>query len=129
VRGGVIEKQWAAALIDEIPVLAVLGAVSEVGLTVRDAAELRVKETDRIETLAANFRRMGVEIETAPDGFHVPGKQQFHAATVDSYGDHRIAMACAVAALRADGPVTIADAGAASVSFPEFWRTLRMLAE
>ena len=129
VRGGVIEKQWAAALIDEIPVLAVLGAVSEEGLTVRDAAELRVKETDRIETLAANFRRMGVEIETAPDGFQIPGKQTFRAATVDSYGDHRIAMACAVAALRADGPVTIEDAGAASVSFPEFWRTLKTLAE
>jgi 3-phosphoshikimate 1-carboxyvinyltransferase len=129
LRGGVIEKQWAAALIDEIPVLAVLGAVSEEGLTVRDAGELRVKETDRIETLATNLRRMGVTIETAPDGFHIPGKQQFHTATVDSFGDHRIAMACAVAALSSDGPVTIENAEAASVSFPEFWQTLRALAE
>jgi 3-phosphoshikimate 1-carboxyvinyltransferase len=127
LKGGVIEKQWAAALIDEIPVLAILGALSEDGLTVRDAAELRVKETDRIETMAANLRRMGVTIESAPDGFRVPGRQTFQAAEVASYGDHRIAMAFAVAALRASGPVVIQDAGAASVSFPEFWQTLRGL--
>jgi 3-phosphoshikimate 1-carboxyvinyltransferase len=127
LKGGVIEKQWAAALIDEIPVLAILGALSEEGLTVRDAAELRVKETDRIETMASNLRRMGIEIETAPDGFHLPGKQQFNAAEIDSYGDHRIAMAFAVAALRANGPCTIRNAEAASVSFPEFWQTLRGL--
>ncbi len=127
LKGGVIEKQWAAALIDEIPVLAILGAVSEQGLTVRDAAELRIKETDRIETLAVNLRRMGVEIETTPDGFHLPGRQKFKAAEVDSFGDHRIAMACAVAALRADGPCVIRNADAASVSFPEFWQSLRGL--
>ena len=127
LKGGVIEKQWAAALIDEIPVLAILGAVSEEGLTVRDAAELRIKETDRIETLAANLRRMGVEIETTPDGFHLPGRQKFKAAEVDSFGDHRIAMALAVAALRADGPCVIHNADAASVSFPEFWQSLRGL--
>ena len=127
LKGGVIEKQWAAALIDEIPVLAVLGALSEEGLTVRDAAELRVKETDRIETVASNLRRMGIEIDTTPDGFHLPGKQKFNAAEIDSYGDHRIAMAFAVAGLRASGPCAIQDAGAASVSFPEFWQALRGL--
>lgn len=125
LRGGVIEKQWAAALIDEIPVLAILGAVSEQGLTVRDAAELRVKETDRIETVAANLRALGVTIETAADGFHIPGGQSFQAGSVHSRGDHRIAMAFAVAALRADGPVLIEESEAASVSFPEFWTTLR----
>jgi 3-phosphoshikimate 1-carboxyvinyltransferase len=125
VRGGVLEKETAAALIDEIPVLAVLGARSEEGLTVRDAAELRVKETDRIATLAANFHRMGVEIEVAPDGFYVPGKQSFRAAELDSFGDHRIAMAFSVAALAASGPCTIRDAGAASVSFPEFYSKIR----
>jgi 3-phosphoshikimate 1-carboxyvinyltransferase len=88
-----------------------------------------VKETDRIETIAANQRRMGVVIETAPDGFHLPGKQTLHAAEVDSYGDHRIAMAFAVAGLRASGPCIIQNAGAASVSFPEFWQTLRGLSE
>jgi 3-phosphoshikimate 1-carboxyvinyltransferase len=126
--GGVIEGDLAAALIDEIPVLAVLGAASAQGLIVRDAAELRVKETDRIETLASNLRAMGIEIETARDGFQVPGGQTFRAARCESHGDHRIAMACAVAALRAGGPCEIAGAEAASVSFPEFWDTLRSIA-
>lgn len=125
LAGGVIEKGLAAALIDEIPVLAVLGAVSEEGLTVRDAAELRVKETDRIETIAVNLRRLGVQVETAPDGLRVEGRQRFRPGVVSSFGDHRIAMAFAVAALAADGPVSIEGAEAASVSFPEFWSQLR----
>jgi len=129
VRGGVIEKELTAALIDEIPVLAVLGAASQEGLVVRDAAELRIKETDRIATLAENLRRMGVTIEVAPDGFRVPGRQSFRAAELDSFGDHRIAMACAVAALVADGESTIADAGAAAVSFPGFFQTLAEVRE
>lgn len=124
VRGGVIEKDQAAALIDEIPVLAVLGAASEEGLTIRDAQELRVKETDRIATVAENFRRMGLQLEETPDGMVIPGKQEFHAGHCDSFGDHRIAMAFSVAALAADGPTTIDRAGAASVSFPEFFRIL-----
>ena len=124
VRGGIIEKDDTAALIDEIPVLAVLGAASEEGLTVRDARELRIKETDRIATVAENFRRMGVKVEELPDGLVVPGRQRFRAAEVDSFGDHRIAMAFAVAALRADGESVIRNAEAASVSFPEFWETL-----
>jgi 3-phosphoshikimate 1-carboxyvinyltransferase len=124
VRGGVIEKELAAALIDEIPVLAVLGAASEQGLVVRDAQELRIKETDRIATVAENFRRMGIEVETTPDGMRVPGRQKFRAAGFDSFGDHRIAMAFAVAALAGDGPSTIEHAEAASVSFPEFWEIL-----
>jgi 3-phosphoshikimate 1-carboxyvinyltransferase len=125
ITGGVIEKALTAAVIDEIPVLAVLGALSESGLTVRDASELRIKETDRIATMAENFSRMGVTMEVLEDGFHVPGKQSFHAAEVDSFGDHRIAMACAVAALAADGDCTIDNADAASVSYPEFYDTLR----
>ena len=116
-----------AALIDEIPALAVLGAASSNGLTVRDAGELRVKETDRIATIEAGFRQMGVKIETNPEGFHVPGRQRFHAAEIDSAGDHRIAMAFAVAALAADGPCTIDGAESASVSFPEFFDTLRQI--
>jgi 3-phosphoshikimate 1-carboxyvinyltransferase len=125
IKGGVIEGALSAALIDEIPALAVLGAASENGLIVRDAGELRVKETDRIATLEANFKLMGVEIETTPDGFRIPGGQKFHAAKLDSAGDHRIAMAFAVAALAADGPCTIGEAEAASVSFPEFYNTLQ----
>jgi len=108
-------------------VLAVLGAVSEEGLIVRDAAELRVKETDRIATVAENLKRMGVEVAVREDGFDVPGKQKLRASGLDSFGDHRIAMAFSVAALAADGPCTIHDAGAASVSFPEFYNMLRSL--
>jgi 3-phosphoshikimate 1-carboxyvinyltransferase len=129
VRGGVLEKARTAALIDEIPVLAILGAASEEGLIVRDASELRVKETDRIATIAENFQRMGLKIELHQDGFEVPGRQKFHAAELDSFGDHRIAMAFSVAALAADGPCSILGADAASVSFPEFFDTLQRVAE
>lgn len=125
VRGGVIEKEMAAALIDEIPVLAVLGAASEEGLAIRDAQELRIKETDRIATIAENFARMGIGVEVTPDGMRVPGKQTFRAAAFDSFGDHRIAMAFAVAALRSEEQSTIDNAEAASVSFPEFWNILQ----
>ncbi len=124
LRGGVVEGGLTAALIDEIPVLAVLGAASEEGLTVKDAAELRIKETDRIRTTIDNLRRMGVEAGELPDGMTIPGRQKFRAAQFDSFGDHRIAMAFAVAALRADGESTVDGAEAASVSFPEFWETL-----
>lgn len=122
IRGGVIEKDLTARLMDEIPVLAVLGAVSEEGLVVRDA------ETDRIAVLAENFRRMGIEIEMTPDGMRVPGGQKFRAAKFDSFGDHRIAMAFAVAALRGDGESVMEGAEAASVSFPEFWGILEQAA-
>lgn len=128
VSGGAIEGALTAGLIDEIPALAVLGAASEKGLTVRNAAELRVKETDRIATIEMNLLRMGVKIETSPDGFYVPGNQQFHAAEIDSCGDHRIAMAFAVAALAADGPCQIDGAESAGVSFPEFFSTLQQIA-
>lgn len=129
VRGGVIQGALTAALIDEIPVLAVLGAGSENGLTVRDAAELRIKETDRIATLVDNFGRMGVSMEETPDGFVVSGNQRFRGARVDSFGDHRIAMAFTVAALAAEGATVVTNADAASVSFPEFYETLRAITE
>jgi 3-phosphoshikimate 1-carboxyvinyltransferase len=127
VRGGVIRGGLTAAVIDEIPVLAVLGAVSEEGLLVQDARELRVKETDRIATVSENLRRMGVPVQVSEDGLEVPGGQRLRAAELDSFGDHRIAMAFAVAALAAGGPCTIRGAEAASVSFPEFWDTLEGL--
>jgi len=125
IAGGVIQGPTTAALIDEIPVLAVLGAASENGLTIRDAGELRVKETDRIATVVENFRRMGVAVEARPDGMIVPGRQSFRAAAFDSFGDHRIAMAFAVAALRADGECTVENADSAAVSFPQFFSILR----
>jgi 3-phosphoshikimate 1-carboxyvinyltransferase len=124
IHRGSIDGPLTAALIDEIPALAVLGAAAG-GLTVRDASELRVKETDRIATLESNFARMGVEMETTGDGFHLAGGQKFHAAELDSCGDHRIAMAFAVAALAADGPCSIDGAESAGVSFPGFFDKLR----
>ncbi len=128
LRGGTLEGAATAALIDEIPALAVLGAASDNGLKVRDAGELRVKETDRIATLAENLSRMGVAIEVQPGGFEVPGRQRFHPAALDSFGDHRIGMAFAVAALVSGGECTIDNAEAASVSFPGFYDLLRTLA-
>jgi 3-phosphoshikimate 1-carboxyvinyltransferase len=124
VRGGIIEGDTTAALIDEIPVLAVLGAASEQGLTIAGAAELRIKETDRIATIAENLRRMGIHAEELPDGLVIPGRQRFHGAALDSFGDHRIAMAFTVAALCADGESEIQGAEAAAVSFPDFYKTL-----
>lgn len=127
IRGGSIEGASTAALIDEIPILAVLGAVSERGLTVRNAGELRVKESDRIETIAQNLRRMRITVSTSPDGLEISGRQQFRAAEIEPCGDHRIAMAFSIAALAADDACTIRDAASASVSFPEFYTMLREL--
>ncbi|MBZ5592486.1 MAG: 3-phosphoshikimate 1-carboxyvinyltransferase [Acidobacteriia bacterium] len=128
MRGGVIEKETTAGLIDEIPVLAILGAASREGLLVRDAGELRVKETDRIATVTENLKRMGIRCEGTPDGMRIPGRQRFRAAGLDSFGDHRIAMAFSIAALLADGVCEIRGADAASVSFPEFFGILRQVA-
>lgn len=124
LRGGVIEKSLTAGVIDEIPMLAVLGAASLEGLEIRDGKELRVKETDRIATVADNLNRMGIKVEAFEDGMRIPGRQKFQPAELDSFGDHRIAMAFAVAALRAPGPSTMLNAEAASVSFPEFYDLL-----
>ncbi|MGB7759364.1 MAG: 3-phosphoshikimate 1-carboxyvinyltransferase [Bryobacteraceae bacterium] len=124
LRGGTIDGALAAALIDEIPVLAVLGAATEQGLLVKDAAELRIKETDRIRTVVDNLRRAGIQAEELPDGMAIPGRQKFRAAEFASHGDHRIAMAFAVGALAGDGASVIEGAEAASVSFPEFWDSL-----
>jgi 3-phosphoshikimate 1-carboxyvinyltransferase len=124
-KGGMIAGADTAALIDEIPVLAAIAAYSEAGLEVRDAQELRVKESDRIAAVAANLRKMGAQIEERPDGMKIPGGQHLHGAEVDSFGDHRIAMAFAVAALRAEGETAILGADAAGVSYPKFFEELR----
>lgn len=113
-----------ANLIDELPILAVAATQLEGTLTVRDARELRVKESDRIRAIVDNLRRMNAQIEEFEDGFQIKGRQTLRGAAVDSYGDHRIAMAFAVAALGAEGATQIANAEAASVSLPEFYRLL-----
>lgn len=127
MRGGVIEGATTASLIDEVPILCILGAVSENGLEVRDAAELRVKETDRIEAVAQNLRNLGAAVETTENSIKIPGRQRFHSGDIQSLGDHRIAMAFSIASLLADGVCSIHDSEAASVSFPEFYSTLEQL--
>jgi 3-phosphoshikimate 1-carboxyvinyltransferase len=119
-----INGALAAALIDEIPVLAVLGSQAEGGLEISDARELRVKESDRISTLAANLRAMGADVEEKPDGLILRGGRPLRGADIVPQGDHRIAMAFAVAALSAQGETRIHEAECADVSFPGFWSVL-----
>ncbi|MCL4783826.1 MAG: 3-phosphoshikimate 1-carboxyvinyltransferase [Bryobacterales bacterium] len=127
LKGGVIDGDLPALLIDEIPILAVLGAASRDGLVVRNAGELRVKETDRIAAVANNLRLLGAEVEEFSDGFAVKPVSRFRSGVFPSYGDHRIAMSFAVAALAADGDSTIEEAEAAAISFPEFYTTVDQL--
>ena len=119
----------AAQLIDELPVLAAIGPYTSGGIRIRDAKELRVKESDRIALVARNLRAMGAEVEEFEDGLDVPGGQQLHGATIDAGGDHRIAMAFSVAALRAEGETLIQGADSAAISFPEFFDLLDLVAE
>jgi 3-phosphoshikimate 1-carboxyvinyltransferase len=127
LKGAKISGGDTAALIDEIPVLATIAPYTEQGIEIRDARELRVKESDRIASVATNLRLMGAEVEEFDDGLRVPGGQKLQGASLDSFGDHRIAMAFAVAALRAEGETEIKGADAAVISFPEFFQTLEGL--
>jgi 3-phosphoshikimate 1-carboxyvinyltransferase len=129
LRGTIIDGADTAALIDELPVLAAIGPYTEDGIEIRDARELRVKESDRIAAVAANLRAMGARAEEREDGLLVPGGQTLHGAEIESHGDHRIAMAFAIAALRAEGETIIHGADAARISYPEFFTVLRRLAE
>ena len=119
----------SAQLIDELPVLAAIGPYTSGGIRIRDAKELRVKESDRIALVANNLRAMGAEVSEFEDGLDVPGGQKLHGATIDSGGDHRIAMAFSVAALRAEGETLIQGAESAAISFPEFFNLLDLVAE
>ena len=119
----------AAQLIDELPVLAAIAPYTSGGIRIRDAKELRVKESDRIALVVKNLRAMGAEVEEFEDGLDVPGGQTLHGATIDSGSDHRIAMAFAVAALRAEGETLIQGSESAAISFPEFFDLLDLVAE
>ncbi len=107
-------------LIDEIPVLAVAATQADGTTTIRDAAELRVKESDRVATVVSELRKMGASIEETPDGMIVSGPTRLQGAVCDSHGDHRLAMSLAVAALLAEGPTTIRGAECIDVSYPGF---------
>lgn len=129
LRAVKVQGAQAAQLIDELPVLAAIAPFTAGGIEIRDARELRVKESDRIAVVASNLRKMGVEVEEFPDGLKVAGGQHPHGAEIDSQGDHRIAMAFAVAALKADGETLIHGADAANISIPEFWTLLDSVSE
>ena len=126
LKGGVIAGAGIPLLIDELPMLAALGPFTEEGIEIRDAAELRVKESDRIAALAGNLRRMGGKVEEFPDGLKVAGRSagKLRGAVIEPHGDHRIAMAFSVAALGAEGPTTIRDAECTGVSYPTFYEDL-----
>ena len=124
-----IDGALAAQLIDELPVLAAIGPYTRGGIRIRDAKELRVKESDRIALVVKNLRAMGAEVTEFEDGLEVPGGQTLHGATIDSGGDHRIAMAFSVAALRAEGETLIQGAESVAISFPEFFSLLDLVAE
>jgi 3-phosphoshikimate 1-carboxyvinyltransferase len=131
LKGGVIEGETIPLVIDELPMLAALGPFTEEGIEIRNAGELRVKESDRIAVLVENLRRMGATVEERPDGLKVEGRGagKLHGAEIEPHGDHRIAMAFAVAGLAADGPTVIRDADCAGVSYPAFFEDLNRLAE
>lgn len=118
IRGDIV-----ANLIDEVPILAVFGTQIDGGIEIRDAGELRVKESDRIAAVVENLKRMGAEVEEFDDGLRV-GRSDLNGAKIDSFGDHRIAMAFAVAGLFADGETEIIGAESAAVSFPGFFDAL-----
>lgn len=125
MKGAEIRGALAAQLIDELPVLAAIAPYTSTGMTIRDAKELRVKESDRIALVVQNLRSMGAEVEELEDGMIIPGGQTLHGGVIDSGDDHRIAMAFSVAALRATGDTAIQGAEAAAISFPEFYPLLR----
>jgi 3-phosphoshikimate 1-carboxyvinyltransferase len=129
LTGTTVSGSLAAQLIDELPVLAAIGPYTQNGIRIRDARELRVKESDRIELVVKNLRAMGAEVEEFEDGLDVPGGQTLHGAEIDSGGDHRIAMAFSVAALRAEGETLIRGAESAAISFPEFFDLLDAVAQ
>jgi 3-phosphoshikimate 1-carboxyvinyltransferase len=125
----IISGALTAQVIDELPVLAAIAPYTANGLIIRDAQELRIKESDRIALVAKNLRAMGADLTENSDGLEIPGNQTLHGAKIDSGDDHRIAMAFAIAALRATGETEIHGAEAAAISFPEFFTSLEALAK
>ena len=128
LRGGKISGALSARLIDELPLLAAIAPYTTDGIEIRDAVELRVKESDRIAVTAENLRRMGAQVEEFPDGLQVLGQQSLHGAELDTMDDHRIGMAFAIAALRAAGDTMIRGAEAVGVSYPAFFEHLAAIA-
>jgi 3-phosphoshikimate 1-carboxyvinyltransferase len=129
LKGTTIAGADTAALIDEIPVLAAIAPYTEQGIEVRDAKELRVKESDRIASITTNLRAMGAQVEEREDGLKIPGGQSLRGAELESFDDHRIAMAFSIAALRARGETLIRGSECAAISYPAFFSVLEELTE
>lgn len=125
----VLSGAMIPSLIDELPLLAVVGTQVPGGIQIRDAEELRLKESDRLQATADNLRAMGAHVEEFDDGLAVSGPTQLRGAAIDSFGDHRIAMAFSVAALIAEGETEIHDSECVRISFPEFFELLDTVAE
>ena len=124
LKGIEISGDMVPRAIDEFPVISVAAALAEGITTIRDAEELRVKETDRIAAMVSELGKLGAQVEARPDGMVITGVEQLNAGKVSSHGDHRIAMSMAIAALSARGEVTIEDAACTETSFPGFWELL-----
>jgi len=129
LKGTLIQGADTTALIDEIPIMAAIAPFTEGGIEFRNAGELRFKESDRIAAVARNLRAMGAQVDEREDGLKIPGGQQLQGAEIDSLGDHRIAMAFAVAALRCSGESVIHGAEAAAISFPDFFDSLEVVVQ
>ncbi|MBC7319577.1 3-phosphoshikimate 1-carboxyvinyltransferase [bacterium] len=127
LEGTTVSKEEIPILIDEVPLIAVLGAYAEGKTVVKGAEELRVKESDRIKAIATEFKKLGVNIEEFPDGFIVSGPSIPNGGIVESYNDHRIAMALAIAGLSARGSIYINNEECVSISFPDFWDIMSRL--
>ncbi len=127
LHGTVIEGDLIPALIDELPVIAVMAAFAEGTTVIRDAAELKVKESDRIETTVAGLRAMGADVTPTPDGMIIRGGRPLHGASISSFDDHRIAMSFAVAALAAEGTTVIENGDCVRISYPGFYEDLAAL--
>lgn len=127
LHGTDISGDIIPALIDEIPVISVMAAAADGTTTIRDASELRVKESDRVKTVTENLRAMGAEIEPHEDGMTINGGRSLHGAYIHTYGDHRLAMSMAVAGLIADGVTTFDDSSCVYVSYPGFFESLQKM--
>ena len=127
LRGTVIEGDLIPTLIDELPVIAVMAALAKGTTVIRDAAELKVKESDRIQVMTENLTRMGADVEATEDGMIIHGGSSLQGTIIDSHQDHRVAMSFAVAALAAEGETEIRDADCVSISYPEFYQDLASL--
>jgi 3-phosphoshikimate 1-carboxyvinyltransferase len=128
-RHVLIEGALTALLIDELPVLAAIAPYTVGGLEVRDAGELRVKESDRLSAVTKNLQAMGAQVDETEAGWRIPGGQHLHGAEIETYDDHRIAMAFAIAALKAEGDSAIHSAECVAISYPAFFEDLEKLLE